>query len=52
LSDPADEEANRAKAVRVAELIERLAGSRTFDGAGGKEEDGSSGDEVQVKKEA
>jgi hypothetical protein len=47
LSDPADEEANQEKAVRVAEVIERLAGSKKV-GAGGEADVGG---EVEVKKE-
>jgi hypothetical protein len=29
LTDPADEEANRTKAIQIAEMVERLAGTRT-----------------------
>jgi hypothetical protein len=47
LSDPADEEANQEKAVRVAEVIERLAGSRKVD-AGGEADVGV---EAEIKKE-
>jgi hypothetical protein len=48
LSDPADEEANREKAVRVARVIEGLAGSRKV-GASSENEGGEA--EVNVKKE-
>jgi hypothetical protein len=54
LSDPADEEANQAKAVRVAEIIEGLAGSRKFGGEKEKDEDGvngTNGGDVEIKKE-
>jgi hypothetical protein len=47
LSDPADEEANREKAVRVAQVIEGLAGSRKVEAS--RENEG--GEEVDVKKE-
>jgi hypothetical protein len=45
LSDPADEKANREKAVMVAEVIEGLAGSRKVGGGGETEV------EVEIKKE-
>jgi hypothetical protein len=47
LSDPADEEANREKAVRVARVIEGLAGSRKV----GASRENEGGEEVDVKKE-
>jgi hypothetical protein len=46
LADKADEEATRAKAVQVAEMIEGLAGSKSA--RGGKNEDGMG---EEVKKE-
>jgi hypothetical protein len=47
LSDPADEEANRAKAVQVAQMIEGLAGARTV---GGKQEEETKEMETKIEK--
>jgi hypothetical protein len=48
LSDPADEEATRKKAVQVAGLIEGLAGSRSV-GGDKKEGNGRGGHGVKME---